>query len=132
MTGLDTNLLVRYIIRDHPAQTIKATRIIDQQLTAKEPGFISVASLVEMVWVLKSSYGLTHLQLGQAVERLLQIGTLLIQNEKEVYSAMLAQKSGQGSFADALIGSLGLWAGCTSTLTFDKRASRLPGFQLIQ
>ena len=65
------------------------------------------------------------------LERILQIDSLFLQNRAEVTAAMLVLKSGQGSFADALIGALGLWAGCTATLTFDRKASRLPGFELI-
>jgi len=56
---------------------------------------------------------------------------LVIQNEREVRTALVLFKEGLGSFPDALIGALGLWAGCSSTLTFDRKASRLPGFQLI-
>ncbi len=131
MTGLDTNILVRYITRDDPLQTPKAKKLIEEHCTNEEPGFISLASILELVWALESGYGFTKLQTAQAVERFLQIETLFVQSEREVYVAMLAQKTGQGSFADALIGALGLGAGCTSTLTFDKKASRLQGFELI-
>jgi predicted nucleic-acid-binding protein len=82
------------------------------------------------VWVLDTVYGLTAREIAQAVERMLQADTLLIQNEQEVFTAMSALKSGQGSFADALVGALGKWAGCGSTLTFEK-AGRLEGFVLV-
>jgi predicted nucleic-acid-binding protein len=61
---------------------------------------------------------------------MLQANTLSIQNEQEVFTAMVALKTGKGSFAEALIGALGAWAGCTSTLTFDQKAARLKEFQL--
>lgn len=131
MTGLDTNLLVRFITQDDPVQAHKATHIIEEQLTAEQPGFVSVACILEMVWVLKTAYGLTDSQLAHSIQRVLQVKTFIIQNEKQVYSAMLALKTGQGTFADALIGALGLWAGCTSTLTFDRKAARLDGFELV-
>ena len=57
--------------------------------------------------------------------------TLAIQNEQEVFTAMMALKSGEGSFADALVGALGRWAGCGGTLTFDKKAGRLDGFVTV-
>jgi predicted nucleic-acid-binding protein len=53
-----------------------------------------------------------------------------VQNEQEVFTAMVALRSGQVSFSDALIEALGTWAGCTVTLTFDKKATRLKGFEL--
>jgi predicted nucleic-acid-binding protein len=54
----------------------------------------------------------------------------VVQNEQQVYTAMVALRQGWGAFADALIGALGAWAGCDSTLTFDKKALRLAGFEL--
>ena len=54
----------------------------------------------------------------------------VVENEQEVFTAMIALKEGHGSFADALIGGLGARAGCTHTLTFDQKAS-LAGFELV-
>jgi predicted nucleic-acid-binding protein len=131
MIGLDTNILVRYLAQDDPIQSPKATRILERTFTPEKPGFLSLASVLETAWVLENIYGLSNLKLAEAIERLLQIEALLIQNEKEVHTAMFVLKTGQGSFDDALIGALGAWADCTSTLTFDKKASRLQGFELI-
>ncbi len=132
MTGLDTNIIVRYIMQDDPVQSAKAIRIIERSFTEQNPAFISLASILETAWVLESSYRLSHQQVAQAIERMLQIESLNIQNEHEVSAAARALKTGQGSFADALIGALGIWAGCDFTLTFDKKASRLQGFELIK
>ncbi len=128
MTGLDTNIIVRYLAQDDPVQSPKATQIIEHRLTEHNPGFVSLVTMLETVWVLDRVYGLSPQKIAQAIERMLQADTLTIQNEQEVFTAMIALKTGQGSFADALIGSLGIWAGCTSTLTFDKKAARLKGF----
>lgn len=86
--------------------------------------------MAETVWVLDRVYGLTLSQIAAAVERILQVETLFVQNEREVFTAVSALHDGTGSFADALIGALGAWAGCTATLTFDKKAARLKQFQL--
>ena len=133
MIGLDTNILVRHIMQDDPLQSPKATRIIERQLSQENLGFVSLATILETAWVLESSFRLSNQRVAQqAIERMLQIETLTIQNEKEVHAAMLVLKTGQGSFDDALIGALGTWTGCTHTLTFDKKAFRLPGFELIR
>ncbi len=131
MIGLDTNVLVRYIMQDDPLQSPKASRKIERHLTEEDPGFISLPTMLESAWVLENIYGLSRQELAQAIETILQIETFAVQNEKEVHAAMLAHKTGHGSFDDALIGALGLWAGCTSTLTLDRKASRLKGFKLI-
>ena len=132
MIGLDTNVLIRHIMQDDPLQSPKATRIIERQLSKEDPGFISLATILETAWVLESSFRLSPHELAAAIERMLQIETLTIQNEHEVSAAVKVLKINQGAFDDALIGALGSWANCTHTLTFDKKASRLPGFELIR
>ena len=131
MIGLDTNVVVRYLAQDDPVQSPKATLIFERRLTEQEPGFISLVTMVETVWVLDTVYGLAAREIAQAVERMLQADTLVIQNEQEVFTAMVALKSGRGSFADALVGALGAWAGCGSTLTFDRKAGRIQGFEVV-
>jgi predicted nucleic-acid-binding protein len=132
MTGIDTNILIRHILQDDSIQSPKATRIVEHRLTPNAPGFISLATMLEMAWVLENTYKFLRPELVKAIEYILLIDTFVIQNEKEVFTAMLAVKTGKGEFADALIGALCAWAGCTSTLTFDRKAaSRLPGFELL-
>jgi len=131
MIGLDTNVLVRYLAQDDAVQARKATEIIESQLTEERPGFISLVTMVETVWALDRIYGLSNHEIAAAVERILQADTLLVQNEQEAFTAMIALKTGVGSFSDALIGALGEWAGCTITLTFDGKAKRLKQFQLL-
>ncbi len=130
MIGLDTNILVRYLAQDDPIQSPLATDIIEFRLTKGNPGFISIVAMVETVWVLDRAYGLADDEIVAALERTLQANTLVVENEQEVFTAMIALKEGSGSFADALIGALGVKAGCSRTLTFDKTALRLPGFEL--
>jgi predicted nucleic-acid-binding protein len=131
MIGLDTNILVRYLAQDDPVQSPRATDVIEFCLTGRNLGFISVVAMVETVWVLDRAYGLADDEIAAAIERILQADTLAVEAEQEVFAAMIALKEGSGSFADALIGALGIKAGCSSTLTFDKTASRLPGFHLL-
>ena len=130
MIGLDTNVLVRYLAQDDPVQSPLATDVIEFRLTERNPGFISIVAMFETVWVLDRAYGLAEDAIAAAVERMLQADTLVVENEQEVFTAMIALKEGGGSFADALIGALGAKAGCSRTLTFDKTALRLPGFEL--
>ena len=131
MIGLDTNILVRYLAQDDPLQSPKATELIERQLTADNPAFVSLVAMVETAWVLERAYGLSDRAIAAAIERMLQAEVLVVENEQEVFTAMIALKERRGSFADALIGALGDKAGCARTLTFDRQALRLAGFELL-
>ena len=84
--------------------------------------------MAKTVWVLDRAYRLAANEIAAAVERMLQTDVLDVENEREVFRAVIALKEGQGSFADAVIAALGTKAGCC-TLTFDQKALRLSGFE---
>jgi predicted nucleic-acid-binding protein len=131
MIGLDTNVIVRYLTQDDPTQSVKATELIEQVLTEPNPGFVSVVAMVETAWVLERIYGLTAAEMAVAIEHMLGVDVLVVENEQEVFTATAAVKKGSGSFADALIGALGIKAGCSHTVTFDQDALRLPTFKSL-
>ena len=128
MIGLDTNVIVRYVTQDDPVQSPRANALIENQLTDDEPGFISVVALAETVWVLDRAYRYSDVEIAAVIERVLQARTFIVENEIQVFSAMTALKQRRATFTDALIGALGAKAGCSVTLTFDRKAVRLPGF----
>ena len=129
MIGLDTNILVRYLAQDDPVQSPQATDLIERHLTEDEPGFVSVVTMAEIARVLSSVHRLANSAVADTIERVLQAGALVVENEQEVFTAMIAVREARGTFGDALIVALGAKAGCSHTLTFDRRAARLAGFQ---
>ena len=131
MIGLDTNVLVRYLTQDDPAQSPRATRLIERTLSQDNPGFVSIVAMVQTVWVLERAYGLSAREIAGAIERMLQASVLIVDSEQVVFEAMTALKDDRGSFADTLIGALGEAAGCAKTVTFDRKAARLAGFELL-
>src|SRR5215469_11393355 len=92
MIGLDTNVVVRYLSQDDPIQSPKASEIIERRLTTENPGFVSIVAMVETVWVLDRAYGLPKHEIAAAVERILQTEVLVVENEQEVFTAMVAFK----------------------------------------
>jgi predicted nucleic-acid-binding protein len=128
MIGLDTNVLVRYIVQDDATQSANAIAIVEKRLTPTNPGFVSIVAIVETVWILERAYGLAPQTVAAAVERILQIDVLVVENEEQVFTAMVMLKEGIGSFSDAVIAALGAKAGCSKTLTFDRKALRIPGY----
>jgi predicted nucleic-acid-binding protein len=131
MVGLDTNVILRYLLQDDPKQTTLANHIVDQVLSDRNPGFISLVTVLEMVWVLRSLLKQTPTEIATHLEHLLAAESLEVQNGQQVFEAAFALKRGTGEFEDALVGALNAWAGCSHTLTFDKRALRMPYFQLL-
>src|SRR5208283_4888392 len=89
MIGLDTNIIVRYLTQDDPAQSRLAAEVIERRLTEADPGFISIVAMVETAWVLDRVYGQTAPQIASAVEQLLATDVLIVESEQEVFIAMI-------------------------------------------
>ena len=130
MIGLDTNVLVRYIMQDDAKQSAKATTLIEA-LTVDEPGFVSIIAVVELGWVLSSSYGLSRAQLVQAFEALLRTKEIVVDRADQVLKALRLFKATSADFADCLIECAAASAGCSRTMTFDIAASKVAGMTLI-
>lgn len=130
MIGLDTNVLVRYIMQDDPKQSAKATVLIES-LDAEQPGFISVVSIIELYWVLTSCYGVTNHQVKQALDVLLRTKQIIVDRADQVMRALRVFEAGKADFADCLIERTASSAGCEQTMTFDVNAAKYAGMKLI-
>jgi len=130
MIGLDTNVIVRYVMQDDPEQAAKAADIIEA-LTGEHPGFVTLVSIVEIVWVLTSCYGFTRAQIAQLLEQLLSTDALLVDRAELVWRALRRFQTARADFADCLIECIAAAAGCERTVTFDVRASKSAGMALI-
>ena len=122
MIGLDTNVLVRYLTQDDPGQSAQANQIIEQQLTPRNPGFISSIVLIEVVWVLEACYDQTQSAIEAIINGLLTTRQLQTDEADLVYRALKRFSVGNADFSDALIAVISENRGCSSTLTFDKKA----------
>jgi len=123
MTGLDTNVLARYIMQDDPKQSPLATALIES-LTVEAPGFVPLVAVIELVWVLSSAYGLGRTQVVEALEGLLRTKELVVERAEVVWKAVRAFKDSAGEFADCLIERSATAAGCERTMTFDRGAAK--------
>jgi predicted nucleic-acid-binding protein len=130
MIGLDTNVVVRYIMQDDPKQSPKATRLIES-LTSDAPGFVPLVAMVELVWVLESSYRLEREQVAEALDLLMRSKEVVIDRADLVLQAQRRYASGGSDFADGLIERIAHAQGCTATMTFDTGAARNAGMTLL-
>lgn len=124
MIGLDTNVLLRLLTQDDPAQLAAAKRFVASHCTSEEPGFVNRVVTVEIVWVLESLYDeYSRNQIADSVEALLSTAALEIEDGTAVRAALGAYRDG-ADFADAFIARVNEALGCTSTATFDARAAK--------
>jgi predicted nucleic-acid-binding protein len=130
MIGLDTNVLVRYIMQDDPKNSPKANQLIES-LDGDNPGYITMVSVIELYWVLTSCYELTGEQVGQALGAILRTKSFLVERSDQVMRALRVFGEGRADFADCLIERSASGAGCTQTMTFDVGASKHAGMTLI-
>ena len=128
MIGLDTNVLVRYIAQDDPKQSAVATNLINS-LTKEHPGFVSVVSMVELVWVMQSCYKSTKIEIVNILETILSTRELFIENAETVFRATHVYSGSGADFADCLIERSANKAGCEYSVTFDIDAMKHAGFR---
>lgn len=130
MIGLDTNVLVRYVAQDDPAQSQKATRLIES-LTAENPAYIGLVSLTELVWVLTGCYSCSKDEVVAVLEGLLRTKGFQVEGAETAWKAVRLFKGGGADFADCLIECSAKRAGCDYTATFDRDAAKHCGMRLI-
>ncbi len=131
MIGLDTNVLVRYIVQDDPEQAAAVVRLIEGRCTAQSPGFVSVPVLVELVWVLTTAYRHGKDVVIPVMRQILRTAEFTVEDRDTVLAALREFESGAADFADCLIAHRNHARGCTRTYTFDRRAARGNHFALV-
>ena len=128
MIGIDTNVLVRFLVRDDEAQFDRARKLIRREASGGEPVMVSQLVLLEAEWVLRSRYGLKKGSILAVLSGLLESADLRIEEEASVERALYIWKDSSAEFADCLISARHQALGCRATASFDARALRLPGF----
>jgi predicted nucleic-acid-binding protein len=128
MLGIDTNVLVRFLVRDNEAQFEKAQRLIRRDTANDDDIFISLVVLAETEWVLRTRYRLNKENILGAVSGLLDAAEVEFEDEAAVEEAVAVWEDTAADFADCLIGAHNRRSGCRSTATFDVNAAKLPNF----
>lgn len=128
MLGIDTNVLVRFLVRDDDAQFEKARKLIEREVAAGRRVFINQLVLMEAEWVLRSRYVVPKNQIIETISGLLKATDVQFKDEPAIEEALFIWKDSTADFADCLIGAKNRRMGCRATVTFDVKASKLPGF----
>lgn len=130
MIGLDTNVLVRYVTQDDPVQSAKASELIES-LTTASPGFVSLVSILELVWVLQSCYQSAKSDVVLVLETLLRTRELTVEHAEIIWQALRKFVANKADFADCLIERCAHAAGCEYTATFDLNAIKTTGMKRL-
>ena len=133
MAALDTNVLVRWLTNDDVAQCAILGQVFDAAIGSADRLFVTVTVMLELEWVLRSKYCYDKPQVMAALNALLDVTELEFQTEPALEQALwLFKQTGSRDFADCLHIALVSQAGQGPLLTFDERASRIEGAQLLQ
>jgi predicted nucleic-acid-binding protein len=130
MIGLDTNVLLRYVVQDDAKQAALATQLIETTLHDDEPGWIAAVVLCELVWVLEGPYDYARNAIVATLQRLFEIARFRVEQPAIAWRALDAYKSG-ADFSDAMIALGNERDGCAYTATFDRGAAKLKQIRLL-
>lgn len=129
MKAIDTNVLLRFVVRDDEMQFAKARDFLGAR-TADDPAFVSLIVLVEFVWTLRQRYGRNRSDTRALVTALLESRELMFEDESEISS--IVSDATEGDLADHFISYCARRAGCASTVTFDSKAAKaVPAMELL-
>ena len=130
MIGLDTNVLVRYLMQDDERQSRLATSLIES-LHPANPGFIPIVTTLETSWVLARAYKLERADIARWLSLLLRSRELVIDRGEDVQRALHIYEAGAADFADCLVAAIAKRAGCSSVMSFDRKAVKTAGMTLL-
>ncbi|MHB1528178.1 MAG: PIN domain-containing protein [Acidiferrobacteraceae bacterium] len=128
MLGIDTNVLVRFLVRDDNAQFERARKLIKREVSAGRRVFVNQLVIMETEWVLHSRYAVSKHQIIETISGLLDAADVQFEDEPAMEQALFLWKDTTADFADCLIGTKNRRLGCRATASFDSKASKLPGF----
>ncbi len=130
MIGVDTNVLVRFLVEDDPKQNALARDFFSKR-SSEDPAFVSAIVLAETVWVLRRNLKLPLATVSDLIQNLLAADRLVVEFTEEL-DALLSQDTPQSDIADYLIAWSARRAGCKATVTFDRTsAEAIPGMELL-
>jgi predicted nucleic-acid-binding protein len=131
MPALDTNVLVRYIVQDDQAQLAAARRLIRKCVADGQTLFVPVTVTLELEWVLRASFEYEKDEVMQVLSSLFSAAELSFESERAIEVALQLYRNGTADFADCLHIALAAQAGESPLWTFDKRAAKVSGAQMM-
>lgn len=130
MIGIDTNVLVRFLVQDDVEQGRLAGEAM-ATLSVDSPGFLSTIVLVETYWVLRRAYQFEDDQVLSTLAEVVAAEEIVVQDAAQVTAAITAARAG-ADLADALIAQACAARGCREVWSFDASAQQKLGSSALQ
>ena len=131
MKALDTNVLVRFLVKDNAEQAQQVYRLFKETENQQQRLFVPLLVVLETIWVLQAVYDVDDPDILAALNNLLMMPVLLFEATPVLHAFIGAAKGANYDLADLLIAQSARGLNCESVLTFDKKAARFSGFELI-
>ena|SRR5579872_4643705 len=131
MKGIDTNVLVRYIVQDDPEQSRQASQFIEAACSEENTIFITGIILCELVWILETVYDYSRQEIALVLEKILTVRQFHIFQPDILRKSLHDYQHLKVDFSDSYIAHLNIDNECEYTVTFDKKATRLKHFKQL-
>jgi predicted nucleic-acid-binding protein len=124
MKGIDTNILVRFLVGDDELQAKKVYNIFKKAEASKKELFVPLLVILELIWVLESVYEITRNEILASIGDLLLMPILKFEYQSVLQNFILSARNNRYDLSDLLIAQSAQNQGCKTVITFDKKASR--------
>ena len=132
MKALDTNVLIRFLVRDNEQQAEIIYRIFKQAESDKKVLFVPLLVVLETVWVLESVYKISRQEILDSINDLILMPILEFEAQSAIMSFVSSARESKMDLSDLLIAHSARFSGCECVLTFDKRVSDFGLFELLR
>lgn len=132
MIAVDTNVIVRFLVRDDEKQAKAVYERLKRAELDRESLFVPLLVLQETIWVLGSAYEKSRAEVLDSIEDMRRMPVFQFENDDAVKRLLSDGRSCGGDLADILIAHSAQSSGCEAGITFDKGAAKLPFFRILQ
>lgn len=131
MNGIDTNILLRFLLKDDEQQAALAYSLFKQVEQRGEKLFVPIIVVLEMIWVLESAYDISRQEIVASISDLLSMPILAFETQPAVQMFVVSTQQNNFDLSDLLLAHSAAYSHCEKVYTFDKKASKFNLFELL-
>ena len=132
MKAIDTNVLIRFLVRDDETQAKRVYKRLKKAEQEKEALFVPLLVVQETIWVLESVYKIPRQEILDSIDELLLMPVIQLENPAVIVGFIVSARANNLDLSDLLIAQSALSSGCESIITFDRKASKSEFFELLK